>query len=121
MKWWITLALGLLLSVRAFAGSDPILENGGTIILRAHYTVDLVDGDCSTLVIVLSTKDIHEISETIKNSTERLLFRLEGTDENMRLRPMSNDRLAGRILMTGRHVLVVSREYAAKHGFETAN
>lgn len=114
MKWWLSMVLWLGLSAATHARE---IENGGTIILRAHYALEIENAGCRTLVIVTSEKELARISNQIQSAEGPINVRLPKSTADMRLRPINNQRLYGHFLSNGRRVLVVTREYAEKNGF----
>lgn len=117
MSVWLSLALALCLAASGRAqAADDELENGGTIIFHSHYMVDFDRDPCRLVVVVTSADAIAILTHKLRTSDEPLLFRVEGTEEEMRLKPMSQGRLGGRFVTSKRRVVVVSKEYADAHG-----
>lgn len=117
----LTLWFGFAHGMPAFAGDDIVIENGSSTILRVWSMADFEDENtgCKTLVVLASDKEVTRISNEIRNAKDPSSFtvHLSGSKVRLRLRPMDQDHLVGRVIGTGRRVVVMTRRYADANGF----
>lgn len=125
MRRWNRLVMALLLALAApvvgttgaYAGEGDVLENGGVIILRADYSFYVRSSatGCKTLVIVTTSYDLGNASAELESANEQTVVRIKDTGLDLRLRVLDGERMIGRVVGSGRPVMVVTREYAERH------
>lgn len=119
MKSWLSLAIATwMVASTAFGGGE--LENGSTSIFHVFYTTDFEDTNsgCKALIVVTSDKEVWRLTDEIEKADGPFFVYLKEPSLKLRLHPVDRNHLVGRVVGSGRRVIVVNRKYADDHGFD---
>ncbi len=100
----------------------PVIENGGIIILVSSLKIETQD---RCLIVIAPDAEIVRLSARLSQSARKNVVRIEDREEHSSLdtvlTPVDKHHLSGRIVTTGRQVLIVSQSYARARGWLQAD